>query len=194
MDVKLWWQSRTIIGSLVAILCLIADRLHIAVPEDQRNALIDALLAAGQVIGSLIAIWGRIKANSTIVPKLVMLLALGLSLSACQIFEPVTPPAPKTPQQAVFLAESEYGIALKIALKYESLPRCGATQPVLCSDPGAVTKLRLAQLAARATLDAAEATVRSPAFGQDVLTSSVTAAVNAVGAFNQIQQQLGVQP
>lgn len=108
-------------------------------------------------------------------------LALSLCLSACALFQNST-----TPQQQVYSATVAYGAALKVAVTYESLPRCGANAPVICSKAEIVAVIRKADTAAKSALDAAETTVRTPGFGQDVYQSAAVAATNAAQAFATI--------
>lgn len=204
-ETKAWWQSRTIMASLVTILISTLGAFKIYLPEDIQGQLTDALLALVTALSGAATIYGRLKAEKNIAIKpplppsggtgagLALIFAMSLSLTACETMKTVTPPAPKTPQQAVFLAESQYGVALKVALKYESLPRCGAAAAALCSDAAIVAKIRLSQLAARAALDAAESTVRNPVFGVSAMESAVIAATNAVQAFDKVQLALGVK-
>lgn len=204
-ETKAWWQSRTIMASLVTILISMLGAFKIYLPEDIQGQLTDALLALVTALSGAATIYGRVKAQKNISVKptlppgggtgtgLALIFAMSLSLTACESLKTVTPPAPKTPQQAVFLAETQYGIALKVALKYESLPRCGAAAAALCSDATIVAKLRLSQIAARAALDAAESTVRNPVFGVSATESAVIAATNAVQAFDKVQLALGVR-
>lgn len=202
MDGKEWYQSRTIMAAVAGVIIGVLGVFKLQLPAEIQGQITDLLLAIGSVITGLLAIWGRIRAEQPIKPPglpkdgggAVVLLVGSLSLSACGALETVVPPAPKTPQQAVFLAFGEYHIALKAAVAYESLPRCGERAAKVCSDPDVVVNLRLAQISARATLDAAEATVRNDKFGQDVLASAVAAALNAVDAFKKIKEQTEVKP
>lgn len=111
--------------------------------------------------------------------------ALALALSGCALFE-----AAETPAQKVYAARVSYGAALKVALQYESLPRCGQpTSPAICSDAKAVDIIRQAQTAADTALNSAEATVLTPGFGDNVYTSAAISAVNAAAAFSEISNQ-----
>lgn len=206
MDTKVWYTSKALWGAVVAILASLLSLFHVNLDSTAQSSVVELLIQGATLIGAVVALYGRIKADSKLTlkkddgsqgpsaPAIILLLSSAFALSACQSMEAVTPPAPKTPQQAVFLAESEYGVALHAALQYESLERCKEGGPKLCSDQAIVDRLRLARLAARSTLDAAESTVRNPAFSQDLLASAVIAATNAVAAFNKIQTELGVKP
>lgn len=200
MDAKEWYKSRTIMAAIAVMIMGLLSIFKIDLPPEYQGQITELLLGAGTVISGALTIWGRIRASQPIRPLVppkdggaVVLLCVGLSLSGCAgLLNDVVPPAPKTPQQAVFLAFGEYHIALKAVVAYESLPRCAPGGAKVCSDPDIVANLRLAQVAARATLDAAEATVRNDKFGQDILASAVAAAENAVAAFKKIKEKTEV--
>lgn len=112
-----------------------------------------------------------------------LMLGLMLALGAC------APSAPGggSPATVVLQAQLAYAIPLTAAVEYNNLPRCGRpTSPPLCSDQNAVEEMRKANVAARATLDAAERTVRDPAATADVKAMIATGAVNSVDAFKAI--------
>lgn len=107
-----------------------------------------------------------------------------LVISACALFPN------ENPQQIVFSATTTYSAALQAAVAYESLPRCGAMAPMVCSDAMAVDVIRRADTVAKTALDAAQATVRTPGFGDDVYRSSAVAAIGAASAFASIVTSL----
>lgn len=90
-----------------------------------------------------------------------------------------------SPATTVYASKSTYEAALALAVAYAELPRCAPDAPPLCSDTSAVATIRTANTAARATLDAAENTVRS-APSTDAARMAVVAASNAVDAFSKI--------
>ncbi len=210
MDSKIWWQSRTILGAVAMIIIMILDRLHIKVPDDTRDQLIDILLQLGMAVSAAVTIYGRIKAEKQLTLKkpedggdsgkgpginLLLVGVLSLSLVGCgETWKALTPPKPKTAAQAVYLAKGDYDGLLKAAGKYNLLPRCDApAAPVLCSDKAVVEQLRKADFAVQTALDAAEATVRNPRFGQEIDDSAVAAALESIVAFKTILKQYGVQ-
>lgn len=102
----------------------------------------------------------------------------------------------ETPQQQVYAAKSAYHEAVKLALIYESLPRCAAGQTFAdnkCSDAKVVDTIRKADDVAAATIDGAEKTVRDPAASDSNLSLAVVAAQNTVAAFTSIIATLGVK-
>ncbi len=99
---------------------------------------------------------------------------------------------PESPQQSVFQAKSGYAVALTAAVAYKRLPDCTrAPQP--CSDKAVVAQLQRADTVASTALDSAENAVRTPGFGQSVVSSAVTAAQAALQAFTSITATLGVK-
>lgn len=116
--------------------------------------------------------------------RVLLVLALAASVMGASCTS-----APKTPQQAVYAAKSSYEVALTAAVAYAELPSCEKTTPP-CSDPKIVAQLKKAQPVARQALDAAESAVRTPGFGDDVVTSSVAAAQAALTAFVSITASL----
>lgn len=210
MDSKIWWQSRTILGAVAMIIIAILDRLHIKVPDDTQDQIVDILLQIGTAASASLTIYGRIKANTKLTLKkpddggeggkgpginLLLVGLLSLSLMGCgETWKAAIPPKPKTPAQAVYLAKGDYDGLLKAAGKYNLLPRCDAPAvPVLCSDKAVVEQLRKADFAVQTALDAAEATVRNPQFGQAIDESAVAAALESIAAFKTILKQYGVQ-
>lgn len=63
LEGKPWWQSRTIIGSLVALLSAALAGFGIVLDV---SALTEAILLITGGIGSLVAIWGRFNATRTL--------------------------------------------------------------------------------------------------------------------------------
>jgi len=116
--------------------------------------------------------------------KRYLMILPALVLAACALFPN------ENPQQIVFSATTTYSAALQVAVAYESLPRCGAMAPMVCSDTKAVDAIRRADTVAKTALDAAQATVRTPGFGDDVYRSAALAAVGAASAFASIVSSL----
>lgn len=106
-------------------------------------------------------------------------LVFAVALSGCALFQ-----GNQNPQQAVFAAQSAYAAALQTAVTYTSLPRCDAPNaPVVCADSEVVAVIQKADIAASASLDSAQTTVRTEGFGDDVYQSAVVAAREAANAF-----------
>ena len=216
MNAIAWYKSRVFISSIVALLFALLANFKIELPDDLQGQVTDMLLLLGTIVSTVWTLKSlpkeglkitttqekaeEIKSGNPPPPAAGLLLLLGLSfmLSACADMdaqvERLTPPVPKTPAQAVFLAKGEYNAILVAAVHYNELPRClpqGGQR--LCSNAAVVDQIRRADAVALAALDAAEATVRNPLFGGQILTSSAVAATNAVGAYKEILKQFGVQ-
>jgi hypothetical protein len=87
-----------------------------------------------------------------------------------------------TPEKVVFTARGGYDALLDGAATYSTLPRCeSAGAPKVCSQQSVVDQMRKADAAAKATLDAAEDTVRNHP-NLDA-SAAVAAANNAVVAY-----------
>lgn len=63
---KYWFQSKTIIGSAVAVLGVIARLLGYEIAEADQAALVDIAATLATIGGSSLAIWGRAVASKTI--------------------------------------------------------------------------------------------------------------------------------
>ena len=99
-----------------------------------------------------------------------------------------------TTAQAVYQAKADYEIALTLAVKYRNQPACSPeSNPLTCNDPRVLDVLRKADTAAEATLNNAEATVRSPTATADQQRLAVLAAQAAVQALATVLQQYGVK-
>lgn len=125
--------------------------------------------------------------------RLLALAFAGFALAACSTFGI---PAPQSPAQTVYAAKGDFAAALTIANQYAALPRCGTpSAPPLCSESNIVQNVNKAAHAADASLDAAEATVRDPAFSNnsDAVSKAVAAATNAVAALQAVTSTLKTQ-
>lgn len=61
-ETKSWWQSRTIWGS-IAVLLVLVIKLIKPNAEVTDSELLDVIMAVVAVVGSVMAIWGRIVAQ-----------------------------------------------------------------------------------------------------------------------------------
>ncbi|WP_027362177.1 hypothetical protein [Halodesulfovibrio aestuarii] len=93
-QVKGLLQSKTVWGCIVTILCMILMQFDIQVDEGVKGELVNQLVALGGVIASIFAIYGRVKADTTIKIKkvsskkksnlmIVFILVTPLLVSAC---------------------------------------------------------------------------------------------------------------
>ena len=67
-----WWQSRGIWGALVATVAGAAGlALHIGIDQKQQAEIIDILINGAVVVASLVAWYGRLRAQHRVMPKLL---------------------------------------------------------------------------------------------------------------------------
>lgn len=95
-------------------------------------------------------------------------------------------------QQKVLAAEVAYEAPLAVAIAYNQRPRC--TVPitvVLCSDPGVVAKLRLANHDIVKAFDSAMAVASTPGVSESAVTAAIAVATNSIGTLQQIISQIG---
>jgi ATP/ADP translocase len=60
---KPWWQSKGVIGPVIAIVATILSFFNIVVSAEAQGQLVEAVLTAAAVIGSVIGIIGRVLAE-----------------------------------------------------------------------------------------------------------------------------------
>lgn len=65
-EVKPWYQSRGVVGPLVAAVLAVLQGFGVSLGEGSVEAVTDAVVQAGIAAGALVGIWGRIKANTRI--------------------------------------------------------------------------------------------------------------------------------
>ena len=61
-----WWQSKTILGSVVAVLSGVGAIVGLNLDASLQSQLVDLIIGAGSVIGGVVAIYGRVTAKKTI--------------------------------------------------------------------------------------------------------------------------------
>lgn len=66
MDTKAWWESKSIIGSIVTIIALLAGLFNYTIDAQTQGDMTELAMVIVGVIGSVFAIYGRIKAGKTI--------------------------------------------------------------------------------------------------------------------------------
>lgn len=69
MDTKRWWESKTVLASLVVVLATIASMAGVQVDLTDQAEIVDLVYAIITSVAGLIAIYGRIKATATITKK-----------------------------------------------------------------------------------------------------------------------------
>lgn len=66
MDTIKWYQSRTVIGALVSIVCTVIQTAGVAVAPDVQGSITDIILQLGSVAGAAFAVYGRLKVTKPI--------------------------------------------------------------------------------------------------------------------------------
>lgn len=65
-DQKPWYMSKTIMASIVTVIALIAGGFNLTIDAQTQNEVVELVSVAVGVIGSTVAIWGRVRAIKTI--------------------------------------------------------------------------------------------------------------------------------
>lgn len=63
---KVWWQSKTVWGSIIALLAGVATLAGVKLDATLQDQLAQLLTGAGEVIGGALAWYGRVKASGAI--------------------------------------------------------------------------------------------------------------------------------
>jgi protein-S-isoprenylcysteine O-methyltransferase Ste14 len=63
---KKWYQSKTILASIVTVIALIAGGFNLTIDAQTQGNVVELVSVVVGVIGSVVAIWGRIQASKTI--------------------------------------------------------------------------------------------------------------------------------
>lgn len=63
---KVWWQSKTVWGSIVALLAGVATLAGVRLDATLQDELAQLLTGAGQLIGGALAWYGRATAEGTL--------------------------------------------------------------------------------------------------------------------------------
>jgi len=63
---KKWYQSKAVWGGLIAVAAAIAGAFGYAVSPEEQASLVEALVAIGGGVGGVLAVYGRVKADSYI--------------------------------------------------------------------------------------------------------------------------------
>ncbi|QDP59291.1 MAG: hypothetical protein Tp136SUR676911_30 [Prokaryotic dsDNA virus sp.] len=65
-DSKKWYQSKSVWGGIVALLAVLLGAFGYSITGDDQSLLIDSLSIIGGAVGSLVAIYGRVKASKRV--------------------------------------------------------------------------------------------------------------------------------
>ena len=63
---KQWWKSQTILASIVTVIALIAGGFNYNIDTQTQQGIVELASVVVGVIGSVVAIVGRVKASKTI--------------------------------------------------------------------------------------------------------------------------------
>lgn len=63
---KVWWQSKSVWGSLIALFAGVATLAGVKLDAAVQDQLAELLTGAGDVVGAAIAFYGRITAKAAI--------------------------------------------------------------------------------------------------------------------------------
>jgi len=63
---KKWYQSKAVWGGLIAVAAAIAGAFGYAVSPEEQASLVEAIVAIGGGVGGVLAVYGRVKADSYI--------------------------------------------------------------------------------------------------------------------------------
>ena len=65
-DQKAWYTSKTILASIVTVIALIAGGFNLTIDVQTQGEVVELVSVVVGVIGSVFAIYGRVKASKTI--------------------------------------------------------------------------------------------------------------------------------
>ena len=65
-DQKAWYTSKTILASIVTVIALIAGGFNLNIDVQTQGEAVELVSVVVGVIGSVVAIYGRVKASKTI--------------------------------------------------------------------------------------------------------------------------------
>lgn len=177
-EAKPWFQSRTIIGALVSLLCTAAGAIGYQVAPELQGEITGVLISAGAVAGAALSIYGRLKATRPISAAgkgaatlaVAFLLLGGLAFGgpiACASAELAKASQPATPAQRLYAIQADYNSALAAAVAYAESD---------AADPNIKAAIASADRAAYRAIGAAQSAVRS---GDD---ATIAVAIAAAGA------------
>jgi hypothetical protein len=65
-DTKVWWQSKTVWGAIIALLAGVATLAGLDLDASLQDQLAELLTGAGNLVGGALAWYGRVKATRTL--------------------------------------------------------------------------------------------------------------------------------
>lgn len=113
--------------------------------------------------------------------RILAALALLLAISACDTVKGLVPSlAAKTPAQHMMALEVEYNGVFALMKQYEDLSRCSPAGSKICSDQGAVNRMRAINTAFDDTSATAWKVIRQAGASSDAKDAAVAAVVAIV--------------
>jgi hypothetical protein len=182
---KALWQSRTIVGLVIAALAMVLDRWGYRIDPALQGDLVNLIAMIGEVGGLAVAAWGRVVASKSIrvtgagPAALAVLLVLGLATAgpiACASL------AGETPAQKVYGIQADYMAAQEVAAAYLDSGR---------ADAEAVLRIKQLDAAAWSAVGEARRAVR--AGDSPALPAAMAAARHAVAALAAYLSDRGVR-
>jgi hypothetical protein len=128
--------------------------------------------------------------------RIVMILAIALTVTGFNGCAPMEPRTVAEAQRAVHQIKIGYSAAQRAFLKYSKYPPC-STPGVLvpfCTNPEVIAAGKRADALAYATLNAAEAAVHAPEFGESQIGAVIASARAALKIFKEVTDKLPVKP
>lgn len=66
METKKWWESKAVWGGIVAVLAGGAGLFGVSLGAEDQAQVVDAVLAIASAVGGLLAVYGRVKADTKV--------------------------------------------------------------------------------------------------------------------------------
>lgn len=66
METKKWYQSKAIWGGIVAVASGLAGLIGVEIDEQTQQDIVNVIVEVGSVVGGVMAIYGRLKANKEV--------------------------------------------------------------------------------------------------------------------------------
>ena len=72
METKQWYQSTSILGSIVTVIALFASIFNYTIDVEAQDQIVSIIIAVFGLVGSVYAIVGRVKATKSIAGKMAI--------------------------------------------------------------------------------------------------------------------------
>ena len=66
MESKKWYQSKSVMGSVVTLIAMVLGIFGFGMGAEDQATLVNIVVGAGGFVGSILAIYGRVKASKKI--------------------------------------------------------------------------------------------------------------------------------